>query len=287
MRIPRLAVVEGNTAETRQLQRKMGALSYSESYANVLRTLCAVDIDFVYPTDDEAELPSIEALQQFDGVVVTGSWLNIYEGGKAIDRQTELMRRVFQSGTPFFGSCWGLQLATVAAGGSVRRNPRGRELGISEPLRKTAAGRDHPLLKGKPDPYTTLTVHLDEVERIAPGMTVLAGNSWSSVQAAEIRCANAVGWAVQYHPEFSFGQIAAVVRRYGAELIAQGILENERAVERRAERLEHCESAVLRAAAEDALELDDAVLSSAMRTLELKNWFDCLVLPSMDARSQG
>lgn len=287
MRIPRLAVVEGNTAETRQLQRKMGALSYSESYANVLRTLCSVEIDIVYPTDGEAELVSIGDLQQYDGVVVTGSWLNIYEGSTAIDRQTELMRRVFLSGTPFFGSCWGLQLATVAAGGSVRRNPRGRELGISEPLRKTAAGRDHPLLKGKPDPYSTLTVHLDEVERIAPGMTVLAGNSWSSVQAAEIRCASAVGWAVQYHPEFSFSQIAAVVRRYGADLITQGTLENERAVERRAERLERCDSAVLQAAAADELELDDTVLSNALRTLELKNWFDCLVFPSMSARGQG
>ena len=61
-------------------------------------------------------------------------------------RQVELARAVYKSGTPFFGSCWGLQVATVAAGGSVRQNPRGREVGIARDLTLTSAGtRPSPL----------------------------------------------------------------------------------------------------------------------------------------------
>ncbi|ABO59672.1 type 1 glutamine amidotransferase (plasmid) [Burkholderia vietnamiensis] len=285
MRIPHLAVVEGNTAETRQLQLAAGGSAYSASYADVLQNLRDVKVDIIYPTD-EGELPSVDALGNLDGVVLTGSWLNIYNGGEAIDRQVELMRRVFQSGTPFFGSCWGLQVATVAAGGTVRRNPRGREVGVAEPLRKTEAGQDHPLLRGKPDPYMALTVHLDEVESVAPGMTVLAGNSWSAVQAAEFSSGDSVGWAVQYHPEFSLRNIAGFVRRYGADLIAQGTLKDEASVEQKAKSLELCESAATGASAAETLNLDDTVLSSASRTRELTNWFDFLVLPTMTRRGR-
>ena len=38
-------------------------------------------------------------------------------------------REIFASRVPFFGSCWGLQVAAVAAGGTVRLNPKGREMG--------------------------------------------------------------------------------------------------------------------------------------------------------------
>ena len=43
-----------------------------------------------------------------------------------------------------FGSCWGLQVITAAAGGSVRKNPKGREIGFGRGIRLTEAGRKHP-----------------------------------------------------------------------------------------------------------------------------------------------
>ena len=50
--------------------------------------------------------------------------------------------------------------------------------------------------------------------RCAPGTTVLAANAHSDVQAAEIKVDGAVAWGVQYHPEFSLADMAAIVRRY-------------------------------------------------------------------------
>ena len=159
----------------------------SDGYADLLRRLLPdAVVDICYPADPGANLP-IGGLEGYDGVAITGSALNVYDGGPSIDPQIELAREVLKSKTPLFGSCWGLQVITVAAGGVVRPNPKGREIGIGRQIALTPAGRDHPMYAGKASVFDAVTVHLDEVEILAPGTTVLAANAQSDVQAAEIR----------------------------------------------------------------------------------------------------
>ena len=100
-------------------------------------------------------------------------------------RQVDLVRAALNTGTPVFGSCWGLQVITAAAGGSVRKNPKGREIGFGRGIRLTEAGRKHPMYVGKLDVFNAPTVHLDEVDTVPPGTTVLATNAMSAVQAAK------------------------------------------------------------------------------------------------------
>jgi Glutamine amidotransferase class-I len=100
-----------------------------EGYAHVLRDLLpGAVVDICYPADAGANLPDRAGLESYDGVAITGSALNVYDGGPAVDSQVALARAVIAARTPVFGSCWGLQVLTVAAGGSVRKNPRGREM---------------------------------------------------------------------------------------------------------------------------------------------------------------
>ena len=70
---------------------------------------------------------------------------------------------------------------------------------------------------GKHDVFNAPTVHLDEVETLAPGTTVLATNAMSEVQSAEICTNGSVAWAVQYHPEYPLRELAAIVRRIFAQ----------------------------------------------------------------------
>lgn len=122
--VPRLLVIEGNTAEARARQVQFGGQVASEGYAQLLRELCPGAItDICYAADPGANLPDAGGLDAYDGIAITGSSLNIYNGGPAIAQQVELLRTAFATGVPVFGSCWGLQLITVAAGGSVRRCP--------------------------------------------------------------------------------------------------------------------------------------------------------------------
>jgi GMP synthase (glutamine-hydrolysing) len=78
-----------------------------------------------------------------------------------------------------------LQLATVAFGGSVRRNPRGRELPVARAITVSEAGRAHPLLASRPPVFDALCSHLDEIETLPPNSQVLTANEVSAIQAIE------------------------------------------------------------------------------------------------------
>ena len=219
---PRLLVIEGNSPQSIAEHVAAGGIPAHRGYSNLLRELMpGAIVDSAHPADPAATLPDGQSLEGYDGVAITGSSLHVYDGGAAVTRQVELVRAVLKAGTPVFGSCWGLQVLTAAAGGSVRRNPNGRELGFGRRIRLNDAGRKHPMYIGKPDVFNAPTVHMDEVETLAPGMTVLASNEVSDVQSAEIKFNGVIAWGVQYHPEYPLRELAAIVRRIGSGLVTE------------------------------------------------------------------
>ena len=137
----RFLIVEGNTRPARERHAEAYGLTPAASYAAVLQEIePGILCDIALPADAGANLPDAAGLESYDGVVLTGSALNIYDATPEIRRQVELMRAVFASRTPAFGSCWGIQVGAVAAGGDVRRNPRGREVGFARNIAPTDAG---------------------------------------------------------------------------------------------------------------------------------------------------
>ncbi|HEX3708879.1 MAG TPA: type 1 glutamine amidotransferase [Pseudolabrys sp.] len=285
---PHLLVIEGNSPQTMAEHVAVGGTPASKGYSDLLRELLpGASVDTCYPGDPAATLPEGEALVGYDGIAITGSSLHIYNGGTEVLRQVDLVRTALGTGTPIFGSCWGLQVITAAAGGAVRKNPKGREIGFGRGIRLTEAGRKHPMYVGKLDVFNAPTVHLDEVEALPPGATLLATNTMSSVQAAEIRTNGSVAWAVQYHPEYPLRELAAIVRRIGARLIGEGFFADEAGVEGFEQDL-------------DALDRDPEckrlawlhgisrnVLDKKLRVSEVANWIEFQVLPMRVKRGRG
>jgi GMP synthase (glutamine-hydrolysing) len=260
----------------------------SEGYANLLRELLPGALtDICYPADAGANVPDAMGLEGYDGVAITGSALHIYDGGPEITRQIELVRTLLGTGTPVFGSCWGLQILVAAAGGSVRRNPKGREIGFGRAIRLTAAGREHPMYAGKSDSFDAVTIHLDEVETLAPDTTVLALNAMAGVQAAEIRRNSTVAWGVQYHPEYSLKELAAIVRRTGIKLVEEGFFAAEGDLLNYAAEL----MALDREPGNRPLAwrhgIDGAVLDRSLRVKEVANWIERMVMPRRTERGRG
>ncbi|MEP9357030.1 type 1 glutamine amidotransferase [Xanthobacter sp. KR7-65] len=288
MRAARLLVVEGNTAEARARQVAFGGQAASEGYAQLLRELFPgqVTVDICYPADPGTNLPDAGGIEGYDGIAITGSSLNIYNGGTEISQQIELMRTAFTTEVPIFGSCWGLQLLTVAAGGQVRRNPRGREVGFGRRIRLTQEGADHPLFDGKPAVFEAMTVHLDEVETLPAGARLLASNDHSVVQAAEIPVGRTVCWGVQYHPEYPFREMAAIFRRLRPSLVAEGFFPDEEEEAAFIADLEHFEREPGNAALAWRHGIDGAVISRDVRTREIANWITHRVLPARGSRGR-
>ena len=283
MSVARILVIDGNRAATRAQQVAAGGQPTGEGYAQVLQALAAVSCDIVRPADGEVRFASGSGLASYDGVAITGSALNVYDGGAHIERQIELARAVFAAGLPFFGSCWGMQVAVCAAGGRVRRNPRGREFGFARRIELSDAGRCHPMYGGKPTVFEAITVHRDDIEQLPDGAVVLASNDMG-VQALELTHARGRCWAVQYHPEYSFGEIAATARRYGAALIEEQLFAGQAELEAFALELQ----ALLRDPRDRRLTwkhgLGPALQQESLKLAELHNWLQLQVLPHAQRR---
>lgn len=278
MTTARILVIDGNVAEIRAKQ--IAALGYDSGtgYAQVLRRLdTSLRID-VLTVADGAELAAGVGLESYDGVTMTGSALNIYHGGAPVTRQIELAKAVFAAGVPFFGSCWGMQVAVTAAGGEVRANPRGREFGFARRILLNDAGREHPLFAGKPVAFEAPTIHRDEIAALPAGATPLAVNDFG-VQAATFTHGRGTFWGVQYHPEYDFRDIAAAAERYGEILVTEGMFRDVSALKAFA-----AELCALQANPSDPTllwkhGLGPAISTESLRLLEIRNWLLTEVLP--------
>jgi GMP synthase (glutamine-hydrolysing) len=274
----RILVIDGNVAEIRA--RQVAALGYDSGrgYAQVLHRLDgALQTDIVCAADGAA-LPPGAALEDYAGVTMTGSALNIYNGGAAVTRQIELVKAVFAAGVPFFGSCWGLQVAVTAAGGEVRANPRGREFGFARRVCLSDAGREHPLFAGKPIVFEAPTVHRDEIASLPAGAATLAVNDFG-VQAASFNVGRGTFWGVQYHPEYDYVDIAAAAERYGETLVKEGMFRDAPALSAFAADLRALQAAPADPTLLWKHGLGPAMSNEALRLLEIRNWLNVKVLP--------
>jgi GMP synthase (glutamine-hydrolysing) len=280
MGAPRILVIDGNRAVIRQQQVAAGGSASGEGYVQVLESLHpGLQCDIVRPADAAVSLPDGVSLDAYNGVAITGSALNIYDGGPHIERQIELLRAVFDAGVPCFGSCWGLQLAVTVAGGSVRANPLGREFGFGRRIALNAAGRAHPMFGGKPEVFETITVHRDVIARPPPAMVELARNEMG-LQAAEIRCGRSVFWGVQYHPEYSFTELAATALRYGTVLVSEGLFRDHAELENYVSELRTLQNQPGDARLTWHHGLGAALSNPSLKLAEISNWLRSQVLPA-------
>jgi GMP synthase (glutamine-hydrolysing) len=275
----RILVIDGNVAQVRA--RQAAALGYDSGvgYSRVLHRIeASLQVDIVLAADGAAEFPAGVGLDDYDGVTMTGSALNIYNGGPPVTHQVELAKAVFAAGIPFFGSCWGLQVAVTAAGGEVHANPRGREFGFARRILLTEVGREHPLFAGKPLVFEAPAVHRDSIAALPSGAKILASNDFG-VQAAAFTFRRGTFWGVQYHPEYDYVDVAATTERYGDTLVSEGMFRDRAALNVFAAELRSLQANPSDTTLLWKYGLGPAVQTEALRLLEIRNWLQGQVLP--------
>ena len=109
----------------------------------------------------------------------------------------QLVRAAAETRVPTLGICLGHQLAAVALGGAVHKNPLGQQIGLLE-VGWTDAAADDPLLGAVFDARVCVQWNSDIVAVAPAGTEVLAWTPAGEIQAA--RFAPTV-WGVQSHPE--------------------------------------------------------------------------------------
>lgn len=281
---PRILLVEGNLRARCELVEQHGTLSAGGRYAKSLKDVCpGIHIDKIFGAEVGEKLPSGADIASYDGVVIGGSGLHAYHDDASVTRQIDLVREMFKVGTPILGSCWGLQIAVIAAGGLVDRCVNDREVGIARKIALTNEGLCHPMFLGKSSVFDSPCIHLDEVTHIPDGSVVLASNPHSRVQALSFSVKGTDFWGVQYHPEFDLFHMARLSTLYSDIMIEGGFyrsLEEGRALAAEMETL-HADPS--RYDLSWKLGVDADVLDDDVRTLEIRNWIDRKVVPKMAA----
>lgn len=284
----RFLVVDGNTRDQRERHCEQLGATFGDDYAGIVRGIapgCVADL--CHPADDGAALPDAAGLASYDGIFLTGSTLHIYQTTPAVTRQVDLMRAIYASGTPCFGSCWGIQLGAVAAGGTVMANPNGREVGFARRIVATQAGHGHALLAGRPAAFDAPAIHLDSIVQPPPGATILASNTISPVQAAEFRHGGGVFWGVQYHPEFSLGLLSTLLSGMVPMLVGEGFHRDEVAARAWLADLAALDHGPRRPDLAWAHGLDAETLDPHRRVTELRNFVEARVKPHVSARGRA
>jgi GMP synthase (glutamine-hydrolysing) len=276
--MPTILIAEGTPAVWQAERAEFGIPSNFAIFAEAVR-LNAPDIDCIALNIADGEsLPHGVTLADVDGVMFTGSPLHIYDRTQAVTGQIDFARATFAAGVPVWGSCWGLQLAAVALGGSVRRNPRGRELPFARAITVTEAGRAHPLLASRPPVFDALCSHLDEVETLPPNSEVLAANELSAVQAMATRTAHGGSFfGTQYHPEHTLVVSAALIEMRAAELVEEGFATDPSEVTAMAADYRALAAAPTRRDLIWRYGIASEIIDPLRRTTEIGNWLRTVV----------
>jgi GMP synthase (glutamine-hydrolysing) len=280
-------VMDGNPREAREKHKAEFGKTTADAYVELIRWLEPSAACVILNGADHGSAEADGDLARFDAVVVTGSQLHVQERSLAVTRQLDLMRAVFRAKVPAFGSCWGMQVAGVAAGGEASRNPQGPEYGFARRLAPTAAGGRHPLLAGRPPAYDAPAIHVDAVVKPPPDCDVLASNRTLSLQAAEIRHEGGVFWGVQYHPELDLAELSLMLRVMAGEVVAEGLCRSEADVRAYAEDLRALHANPDRADLAWRYGLDAEVLDPVRRTREIRNFIDHCVKPTKSAHGHA
>lgn len=191
----KILMMEGNPIEVRKRGKSIGVRTATEIYIEAVRLFNKeIDIDIINGADGE-KLPEGINFSDYAGMIISGSSLRAFEDTPEVNLQIELLKDFAQTGKPILGSCWGLQIAAIAAGGKVGPSKNGREIGIARKISLTQEGINHPFMANKPPFFDAPCIHYDEVTTLPEQATLLSTNAHSSVQGAIIQVGKSEVWA--------------------------------------------------------------------------------------------
>ena len=271
-----ILIVDGNEKNASNKYTEVGMQTQFEIYESVLRSLIKknIQITILHPACADNYLPMGISLDDFDGIVWTGSLLNIYDLGPSIERQIDLAKELFKGKNKIFGSCWGLQVLATAAGGSIRKNPKGLEAVIANNIVINSDGMEHPLYKNKPKIFDSFCWHYDEVENLPSDIRVLSSNEKCSIQSIVFSRDDSEIWAVQYHPEFNPKWISGLMKQRKLLLLKEGVYQNIETLDKTCSFLSDIEKNKNQ---KNNLLISDTVIDKNIHTIELSNWLKNLM----------
>jgi GMP synthase (glutamine-hydrolysing) len=274
-------ILDGYPKPSRDQFDEVGMTKAGELYAKLLlKHLPNAKYDLFYSSDPGVTLPNSEELMKYDGVLWPGCNLTVYhDHDERVTKMVDLCKLAYEVGIPQFGSCWAAQIAVYAAGGEVKVNPKGREMGLARKMFLTPEGLKHPMYEGKTQVFDGFISHDDEITKLPEGGEWLASNEFTKIQAVSVKHKKGVFWAPQYHPEYDLHEVAMLILAREEKLIKQNYFKNHDDLVLYVKDLEEIFNDNTRKDLMWKYGIDADVLSDSVRQLEFRNWLNKLVIP--------
>jgi len=283
----RFLVLDGYSRAGRDDLATGGASTAGKLYERMLKSAYdKAEVDILYPADPDATLPHGAGIGDYDGIAWTGSSLTVYHDTPEVKAQIDFQREVFSAGVPSFGSCWAAQIAVVAAGGHCAAHPHGREMFVARKIALTPEGRGHPLYRDKKTVFDAWISHDDEITHLPHGAVLLAANDYTDVQALSVTHDRGTFWALQYHPEYDVHEMARLIYCRKQKLTNLGFFADMDTAQGFVDMLEALHQDPTRKDLAFQLGLDADIMDPNIRTREVRNWIEQLVVPTA-ARRHG
>ena len=274
-------IIDGYPKTSRDQFDEVGMTTAGLLYAKLLlQHLPNAKYDIFYSSDPGVILPNSEELKNYDGVLWPGCNLTVYhDHDEKVTKMVDLCKLAYEIGIPQFGSCWAAQIAVYAAGGEVKINPKGREMGLARKMFLTPEGLKHPMYEGKTQVFDGFISHDDEITKLPEGGEWLASNEFTKVQAVSVKHKEGTFWAPQYHPEYDLHEVARLIIAREDKLIKQNYFKNHDDLIKYVNDLEEIFNDNTRKDLMWKYGIDEDVLKDSVRQLEFCNWLNKLVIP--------
>ncbi|MBN2013339.1 type 1 glutamine amidotransferase [candidate division KSB1 bacterium] len=278
----RFLILDGYPEASREQFDTVGMTLAGQLYADMTcQHLPDAQCDIFYTSDPGVVAPDRDGVKEYDAILWPGCNLTVYHtDDKRVTTMLEVAQLGYELGVPQFGSCWAAQVAVYVAGGEVKPNPKGREMGVARKIFLTDNGRKHPMFEGKPQAFEGFISHDDEITQLSNGALHLASNDFTNVQAVAVTHKNGVFWATQYHPEYNLHEVACLIVAREARLIKQGLFQNHDDMIQYVEKLKTLAANPDRKDLRWQLAIGDDLLVDSIRQLEFVNWLNKIVVPN-------
>ena len=153
-------------------------------------------------------------LQDYAGVIVTGSQAMVTERQKWVERLLDWIPKALEAGLPMLGVCFGHQLMAMAMGGKVGYHPKSVAIGTFEIRLAPGAGDLSPILSDLPGSFPAHMYHAQVVLQAPPKVAVLG------FCGHDPNCVISYGpnqLSVQFHPEFDLRIMKGFTKKLSSE----------------------------------------------------------------------
>lgn len=185
-------------------------------------------VDVVNVHKGEA-LPELkQAIEIYDGILITGSKAMVTEGDDWVLKTQDWLRQTMADKIPMLGICFGHQLLADMLGGEVGYNPKGRRMGLSQ-CQLTPDAAEDSLFQILPQPKCAVLVSHSQVVLTAPPESVVYGHT--EADANHLFRYQDFIWGVQYHPEWNAKITAGYIQQRSDDLKAEGLQPDQLSAE--------------------------------------------------------